>query len=351
MCNTLFSKQILQASTMQTASRETLFYEAPFEIWRILPGNKALDLIDIIIKYDPETSIEVDFLGNFLWVHNLVGEMIACDKPHLRSTAKGCDDLFYDALSAKAAYVNFMLALHYLWFRANGGRYGQGDDSKRGLNSASFKQLLATGCASILIERRRQYNGQGGYSIIAMIKDLRKHWDFAIGSRDGFFRRAIPVDDMHTSRYHHGSIGYELQSEEGGTIHNIDHFEAFHLASDLAYNTETPKAAITFHTEREIYIEMINPVKKGLLYGSWLTKAPGVLYRPFRHRLFNLDHAGNPSTEVRTYLHHEDLGAGLGDDAKIALFSANLPGGKESYGVLPRGVSRYFSILNGEENQ
>ena len=66
-----------KAAAEEAGLESRVFYDPPFEIWRVLPGNKALDLIDLIIKYDPETPAEVDALGDYLWSHNLIGDLLS----------------------------------------------------------------------------------------------------------------------------------------------------------------------------------------------------------------------------------------------------------------------------------
>jgi|AXCI01.1.fsa_nt_gi hypothetical protein len=335
-----------KAAAEEAGLESRVFYDPPFEIWRVLPGNKALDLIDLIIKYDPETPAEVDALGDYLWSHNLIGDLLACDYQDRRTTAETANGLYKSPIDALNAYLKFMEAMHFLWNRANGAQFGVEGAGKRGLAPSYFAKLLSYECATVLLEKRQRYDGSRGWAAIAMINQAQKHWQCAVQDHEGLFRRSIPVDDMHTMRHAVSPIGYELQDNTGEVAMWSSQTEAALFVQLLMPSPLRKKIRIQAQSVRGIYVEMLNPTQRGPRYKSWLTPEPGVMYRPFRYRLYSQLANGQLGSEIPTYLHHEELGAGLGDNAKVALLSANLPAGAESYGILPNGVSGYKPPLN-----
>ena len=329
--------------------------EPPFEIWRVLPGNKALDLIDILVKYDPETEAEVDALGDYLWQNNLIGELIACDHHSLRVSADSASQLFKTPIDAAEMYARFMQTIQYLWRRINGSGYAPENAGSRGLGKEAFNVLLGYECADILLEQRQRYDGSRGWVALAVIHDPRKHWQCTVEDYEGMFRRAIPLDDMHSERHGTGELCYELLDADGDIAMWRDLDDARRAMSlkdislvDRAGRTlSEPDIQIHVTPKRHIYVEMINPTRKGHLYRGWLTPTPGVIHRPLRHRLFVIGHDGRLSHEVPTYCFY-DRTRKAGDNAVVAQLSANMPGGVSSYGIMPKGVRGYAAPLNGE---
>jgi hypothetical protein len=328
--------------------------EPPFEIWRVLPGNKALDLIDMLVKCDPETATEVDVLGHYLWQHNLIGDLVACDHHHLRASVASASDLFKTPIDAAEMYARFMQAIQYLWRRTNGSCYAAEMAGRRGLSNKAFEVLLGYECADILLEQRQRYDGKRGWTALAVIHDSEKHWQCAVEDHEGMFRRAIPQDDMHTVRHGTAELCYELLDANGDVV-MWESCEDARCDVSLKLGSlidrtgrKLEEADIQIHStpKRHIYVEMINPARKGHLYKEWLTQTPGVMYRPLRHRLFIIGHDGRLSHEVPTYCYY-DYARKAGDSSMVAQLSANMPGGVSSYGVMPAGVRGYIAPLNG----
>lgn len=324
--------------------------EPPWEVYRVFPGNKALDVLALLFKYRPETQSELEALGAHLWAQGAVADCLP-----IQSDADGDKPAFRDAIEEADAYALYMQGLHFLWRRAFGAQHApRGATTTRGLDLRSFLTLLSYGCADVLLEPRQRYGGERGWVAVAVVHDLEAHWECAVRDHEGMFRRAIPADDMHTARLEYGAICYELLDDHG----DIAMWEALGDAfADLQPQLGRDRHGhmerlhdIRVHVMAQpvVYVEMVNPKRRYELCATrWLRVVEGDLVRPLRHRLFLSEAPGHIGEEVGFYV---ETGNAADTDDYIILtgrVEANMPGGLECYGVLPQGVPRYKAPLNG----
>lgn len=286
-------------------------------------------MIDLILRYDPEDLSEMDMLGIFLWENNLVGDMIACERPSGRLTAACADELFNNQVSAKEFFVLYMQSLHYLWKRANGSEYAPPGAGRRGLGKDAFVKLLESGCTDIMVEQRQDYHGFQYWTLLGAVHHSEKHWQCAVIENEGMFRRAIPEDDMHTHRFRLAELCYELIDDDGSIIKLATQEDAYQSAQKLidrvgAASNHEVDIRVHISTPADlVYIECFNPEYKACHYKSWLTCAPGVIRRPFRYKLFKkMNHKGI-AEEVPSKTHYS-LGYAKTEKAVIEQIAANL---------------------------
>ncbi|CAM3788698.1 hypothetical protein VRRI112168_00490 [Vreelandella rituensis] len=328
--------------------------DAPFEMWRLFPGNKSLDMQHLVLKYQPETAAEVDALGDYLWRNNLIHMLVAHDYAGDPDRLASADQLYASASDAAEMYVRFMQGLHYLWRRCSGARYAADEAGSRGLSLPFFLDLLSYGCADVLLEPRMRFNGERGWVALAVVHDAASHWQAAVMDNDTLFRRAIPGDDMHTARREYAEICYELLDSKGEVALWETLGDAFADLQPLLgrdrYGHQERLHDIRIHVmaQRALYVEMIDPAERYSLFRTrWAKPEPGVIHRPLRHRLFLLDDNDRPGEEVGFYVAEDLPLAERVSEVAIARMMANSPGGTECYGTLPKGIRGYSAPLNG----
>jgi len=320
------------------------------EIYRVFPGNKALDVLALLFKYRPETQEELEALGAHLWETGAVADCL----PASLSADEG-QPAYRDSIEKAETYALYMQGLHFLWRRAFGAHHAPvGATTTRGLALRPFLTLLSYGCADVLLEPRQRYGGERGWVALAVVHDLETHWECAVRDNEGMFRRAIPADDMHTARSEYGPICYELLDDRGDIAMWEELGEAFAdlqpvLGRDRHGHMERlHDIRVHVMSQLAVYVEMVSPAERYRLCASrWLQVVDGDLVRPLRHRLFLSEGRGHLGDEVGFYV---ATGAETDTDDLIILtgrVEANMPGGLNCYGTLPRGVQRYKAPLNG----
>lgn len=323
--------------------------EPPFEIYRIFPGNGALDILALLFKFCPETRAELEVLGAHLWKTGQVAEMLPAHDgvPHGPGG-------YRDAIEEAEVFAHYMQGLHFLWHRAFGGQYAPAEASARGLSMPHFLTLLSYGCADVLLEPRQRYHGERGWVAIAVVHDLEAHWECAVRDHDAMFRRAIPADDMHTARTEYGAICYELLDASGEVALWESMGDAFadlqpHLGSDRdGYRERLHDIRVHVMAQPAVYVEMVDPEDRYHLCASrWLRPTQECLARPLRHRLFLTQGDSHLGEEVGFYVATDEAADTSDNFLLVCRLEANMPGGLDCYGSLPRGITHYKAPLNG----